>query len=362
MATILAEKRSGCNCQKLQRSFSLVGSKSEDTTRFSGVEFQLGPTKLRPRRTKTPPASVVWSFNFSLNTLGTFELICGSNLMTPHFSSLTAAYQLHFYLWFKTHYRRPFLAGSDARSLVNSVLSEVCTRKDYHLLETDFCKDNLRLLVSLNPTQSVSEAVKFLKGNVSRQFGLAFGDQLRASASKSLWGQGYFARSSGKVNIASARTYVDSQADQHGYQGAWTKPLKFRNPTFKSPSFSFDHSVCILDYHLVIATQNRLALFDETIAPQLFNYIISIGRRHKFAVDRIGLLPDHVHLLIQAVPSLSVEACALAILENTRDWMTKHHWGILKEMNAWDVWQPSFYAGTIGEYSTAQVREFLRMC
>jgi putative transposase len=104
-----------------------------------------------------------------------------------------------------------------------------------------------------------------------------------------------------------------------------------------------------------------LALFDETIAPQLFNYIISIGRKHKFAVDRIGLLPDHVHLLIQAVPSLSVEACALAILENTRDWMTKHHWGILKEMNAWDVWQPSFYAGTIGEYSTAQVREFLRM-
>jgi hypothetical protein len=65
MATILAEKRSGCNCQKLQRSFSLVGSKSEtppalavwsfnfdlqssskkneDTTRFSGVEFQLQP-------------------------------------------------------------------------------------------------------------------------------------------------------------------------------------------------------------------------------------------------------------------------------------------------------------------------------
>jgi putative transposase len=280
--------------------------------------------------------------------------------MTPHFSSLTPAFQLHFYLCFKTYRRRPLLIGPDTQSLLNRVLGEVCVRQDYHLLDTDIDKDNVRLLLSLNPTQSVSESVRFLKGNVSRQFGLAFNDQLKANNSPSVWAQGYFARSSGKTNIEAARAYVDSQASHHGYRGDWTKPLKFRNPNFRSPAFKFDHLNAILDYHLVIATQNRLPLFDEAMAPHLFDYIITIGQKHNFAVDRIGLLPDHMHLIIEAVPSVCVQDCVLAILEDTRYWMTTHHRSALKELNAWDVWQPSFYAGTVGEYSTAQVREFLR--
>ncbi len=277
--------------------------------------------------------------------------------MTPHFSSLTPAYQLHFYQWLKTYRRRPLLIGSDAQSLLNRVLSEVCVRQDYHLLDTDIDKDNVRLLLSLNPSQSISETVRFLKGNVSRQFGLTLSEQLKATGSRSVWAQGYFARSSGKTNIAAARAYVDSQATHHGYRGDWTKPLKFRNPNFRSPAFKFDHLIAILDYHLVIATQNRLPLF---MAPDLFNYIITIGQQHNFAVDRIGLLPDHMHLIIEVIPSLSVQDCVLAILENSRYWMTKHYSGTLKQLKAWDVWQPSFYAGTVGEYSTAQVREFLR--
>jgi putative transposase len=97
------------------------------------------------------------------------------------------------------------------------------------------------------------------------------------------------------------------------------------------------------------------------LAPQLFNYILAIGRKHNFAVDRVGLMPDHMHLIVEAVPSLSAEECVKAILENTWHWMTKRYSAVLKEMNAWNVWQPSFYAATVGEYSTAQVREFLRM-
>jgi Transposase IS200 like len=98
--------------------------------------------------------------------------------------------------------------------------------------------------------------------------------------------------------------YVAAQASHHGYKGQWTAPLKFRNPNFKSPAFSFDHSFCQLDYHVVIATQNRLPVFDEAIAPKLFDYTLAIGRKHNFAVDRIGLMPDHMHLILEAIPSL----------------------------------------------------------
>lgn len=281
--------------------------------------------------------------------------------MTPHFSNVSPAFQLHFYLWFKTRYRRPLFQTDTVRSVVHDVLSDVCAREDYHLLDTDIAGDNLRLLVSLNPQQAVAKVANLLKGNVSRQFGLAFPTLLKAQNCPTLWARGYFARSSGKVNVERARNYLASQTSHHGYEGNWTKKLTFRNPDFMSPAFKLEHSLSILNYHLVLATQNRLPLFDESIGPGLFNYVMTIGKKHHFAVDRMSLMPDHMHLIVEAIPSLSAEKCVKAILENTRDWMTKRYTGVLKELDAWNVWQPSFYAGTVGEYSTAQVRQFLAM-
>jgi len=115
----------------------------------------------------------------------------------------------------------------------------------------------------------------------------------------------------------------------------------------------------MLDYHLVFVTKSRTAVFDETIAPRLFQYVMAVGRKHGFVVDRISLLPDHIHLIIEAIPSVSINDCALALLNNTQQWMEKCYWGVLKETGAPDVWQPSFYAGTVGDYSTAQVKRFL---
>jgi putative transposase len=110
----------------------------------------------------------------------------------------------------------------------------------------------------------------------------------------------------------------------------------------------------------VFATQNRIPLFDEAIAPGLFDYIVAVGKKHDFAVDRIGLLPDHLHMIIEGIPSTSIEDYALSILNNTSHWMTQKYSGVLRETNAWNVWQPSFYAGTVGEYTTSQVSKFLR--
>ena len=108
-----------------------------------------------------------------------------------------------------------------------------------------------------------------------------------------------------------------------------------------------------------MVTQERIPIFDQFIAPRLFDYVLAIGRKHRFAVDRVSILPDHLHLIIEGVPTINLETYARAILENTRYWMTKHYDGVLKETQAWDVWQPSYYAGTAGEYTTAQLKKFL---
>jgi REP element-mobilizing transposase RayT len=108
-----------------------------------------------------------------------------------------------------------------------------------------------------------------------------------------------------------------------------------------------------------LATQSRLAVFDEVIGPKLFDYIIAVGKKHQFAVDRISLLPDHMHMIIEGVPKLSVEVYALAIMNNTQYWMTKNYASVLKQTDGWNVWQPSYYAGSVGEFTSAQVVKFL---
>ena len=279
--------------------------------------------------------------------------------MSPHFKALEAAYQLHFYFCFKTHYLKPLLATSGADLLVRDTLADVCERQQYHLLETDIADDHLRLLLSLQPAQTVSQAAKMLKGNLDHQFANAFTKALEINRCKKLWARGYFARSSGKIDLERARQYVTCQVTHQGYKGEWTKPLSYRNEQFRSPAFELAHSLTVLDYHLVLATQQRIHLFDETIAQPLFSYLKAIGEKRGFVVERFGLLPDHMHLLLEARPDISIEDCARAIMENTHYWMTKKYFGVLKETEAWNVWEPSFYAGTVGEYTTAQVKRFL---
>ena len=280
-------------------------------------------------------------------------------MLNPHFRALDDAYQPHFYLCLKTRYLKPLLVTDDHHELIESVLDDVCAREQYHLLEMQISPDHLRLLLSLKPDQTVSRSVKMLKGNLSREFGSAFAEDLQKHNTKTLWARGYFARSTGKVNLELARKYVDAQVSHHGYKGNWTKALKFRNSAFKSPAFNLAHCLCMLDYHMVFVTEHRKALFDEAIAPGLFRYVMAVGEKYGFVIDRIGLLPDHMHLIVEAIPSVSIQECALAILNNTRHWMEKHYSGVLKQTGDWNVWHPSFYAGTVGEYSTAQVKRFL---
>ena len=277
----------------------------------------------------------------------------------PSFEHLEAAYQLHFCLCFKTHYLRPVFGSNEMQTALQAAVDDVCNRHGYHLLDIQTSPDHVRLLVSLKPDQTISRAVQMIKGNLSRQLSRDHAEILVQHRTQTPWAEGYFARSSGKADLSTIRRYVEHQPDHHGYRGEWTSALTHINPLFRSPAYTFDHCVCILGYHLVLVTKSRTPVFDDDIAPRLFEYVIAIGNKRGFAVESLGVALDHVHLLIEARPDVSIADCALSLANNTRQWMEKHYWGALKQTGCWDVWQPSFYAGTVGEFSTAQIRRFM---
>jgi REP element-mobilizing transposase RayT len=58
--------------------------------------------------------------------------------------------------------------------------------------------------------------------------------------------------------------------------------------------------------HIVFSTKERRKLISKSMQPKLWSYMAGIARNHGFLVLANGGLEDHVHLLIQLPPVLSV--------------------------------------------------------
>ena len=71
------------------------------------------------------------------------------------------------------------------------------------------------------------------------------------------------------------------------------------------------------------------------------------------------ILPDHVHMLMRTVPKMSIEVCALSLMNNGQHFIGRHHKGAMIEAGLDQLWRGSAYAGTCGRVTTALLKAFL---
>jgi len=76
-------------------------------------------------------------------------------------------------------------------------------------------------------------------------------------------------------------------------------------------------------------------------------------------MDEASVLPDHVHLIVRITPKMSIEECALLLMNNGQYFVGKRCPERLIEAGVDQLWEPSAYAGTCGELSTALLKSFL---
>ena len=67
-----------------------------------------------------------------------------------------------------------------------------------------------------------------------------------------------------------------------------------------------------------------------------------------------------MHLLVKLPPNISIENCALSLMNNSQHWLGRYHKTALIRAGVDRVWQPSAYAGTCGKVTTAIVKSFLQ--
>jgi putative transposase len=266
------------------------------------------------------------------------------------YSHLEWAYHLHYHLCFRTHRRRPFL--SNAQSDLTQIFKRLFDLYEYHELEMKVRPTDVQLLLSLRPEHAVSDVLKKLKGESStvlcRQLGIA----------PPLWARGYLARTSGKVRVAEVSSYLDKQAEHHGYlDRAFPPVFKFRHG--RPTTLSVAHAVFELKYHLVLSTTLRQCIFDSILGEALVNDFLRVADCRGFALDQATVLPDHVHMLLRTTPKMSIEDCALILMNDSQEFIGKHWPSRLLEAGVDQLWQPSAYAGSCGELRTALLKSFL---
>jgi putative transposase len=119
--------------------------------------------------------------------------------------------QLHI-AWI-TKYRYKILKGEigiRARDLIR----RICNENNVEVLSGSVSPDHIHLLISIDPSLSISTLVKYLKGKSSRRLQMEFPELKKRYWGQHLWARGYFVVSTGNVSSQMVKEYIE-----HHFEG-----------------------------------------------------------------------------------------------------------------------------------------------
>ena len=115
------------------------------------------------------------------------------------------------------------------------------------------------------------------------------------------------------------------------------------------------HNKTLLLYHLVFPLEYRRKVINEEIGATLKNICIEIEERYEVKFIEIGYETDHVHFLVQSVPSYSISKMAIMLKSITAKRLFQFHPEIKAILWGGKFWTSGYYANTVVQYSNEEV-------
>ena len=119
-------------------------------------------------------------------------------------------HRLRVHLVWIPKYRKRILRDKIA-ARVKQLLYQECNVNRWMLSEMSVQEDHVHMLVQISPRESVAEVVKILKGGTSKVIRSEFPELEEFLWGDSLWADGYFAETVGKVDEEVIRKYIKDQ-------------------------------------------------------------------------------------------------------------------------------------------------------
>lgn len=106
----------------------------------------------------------------------------------------------------------------------------------------------------------------------------------------------------------------------------------------------------MLLYHLVFPAKYRRAVFDVQVDEKLRDVCLEIGDRYQLKFLEIGTDEDHVHFLVQSVPTYSVTKLVTIIKSITAREIFRSCPHVKKALWGGEFWSDGYFASTVGKH------------
>ena len=110
------------------------------------------------------------------------------------------------------------------------------------------------------------------------------------------------------------------------------------------------HNVTVLMYHLVFPAKYRRAVFDEEVDKVIKEVCLEIEKRYEVKFLEIGTDKDHVHFLVQSVPSYSVTKIVTMAKSVTAREVFRKCPQVKKQLWGGEFWSDGYFASTVGKH------------
>lgn len=115
------------------------------------------------------------------------------------------------------------------------------------------------------------------------------------------------------------------------------------------------HNVSRLMYHFVLPTKYRRVVIDDEVDQVIKETCIEISNRYELIFLEIGTDKDHVHFLIQAVPSYSPTQIVKIVKSITAKEVLSKCPQVKKKLWGGKFWSSGYYVATVSEHGNEGV-------
>ena len=110
------------------------------------------------------------------------------------------------------------------------------------------------------------------------------------------------------------------------------------------------HNVSVLLYHFVCPAKYRRVVFSNEVDQSLKTICQEIEKRYSVYFIEIGTDNDHVHFLVQSVPTQSARQIIKMLKSITAREIFRQHPEVKKQLWGGEFWTDGYYVSTVGKH------------
>ena len=115
------------------------------------------------------------------------------------------------------------------------------------------------------------------------------------------------------------------------------------------------HNVSVLMYHIVCPAKYRRVVFGEAVDQKLKETCLEISKRYEITFLEIGTDKDHVHFLVQSVPTYSPQRVVQIIKSVTAREILRACPEVKRKLWGGEFWTDGYFVSTVGKHGDENV-------